>query len=160
MLTTMHLIWLLMVSQSDTMSIKLERVGGFCVGTCPAYSVEVFASGKVLYEGKEGVGVTGKREYSIPEDSALVLFKFVEEMDFFSLEREYIHVEHFHTRQDGTIDTLIEVVSDSPTQYVTLRVGKRAKGVQDYFGAPSRLRELEALIDRIANTATLVRRGE
>ena len=160
MLATTYLLWCLMVGQPDTTSVKLERAGGYCIGTCPAYSVEVFASGKVLFEGKEGVGVTGKREYSIPEDSALVLFKFVEEMDFFSLKREYMYVEHFHTRQDGTIDTLIEVASDASTQYVTVRVGNRAKTIEDYFGAPSKLGELETLIDRIAQTATLVRQGE
>jgi hypothetical protein len=150
----LHTLYQLLISQSDIKSVKLERT--VCYGRCPSYSVEIYSDGKVIYEGYEFVSVRGKHVYSIPRDSVKFLFRFVQQVNFFSLNDEYVTVKHVRTKPDGTTDTLITMVTDLPTQYVTVKLGNGSKRVKDYYGGPPELRDLEVIIDRIAKTAKFV----
>ncbi len=155
-LIILFIIYQLLSLQTAIKSIKLERT--LCYGECPPYSVEIYSDGKVLYQGEKFVRTIGKRLYSIPIDSVAFLFNYVERIKFFSFDNEYVSVKHIRTKPDGSTDTLITMVTDLPTQYVTVNAGDRSMRVKDYFGSPANLRALERLIDRIAVTSKWVKR--
>jgi Domain of unknown function (DUF6438) len=106
-----------------------------CFGACPEYSVSIAGDGTVTYEGRSSVAVTGPRTRQISPASVRLL------------------LEEFARAQFSTLkDRYRAPVTDLPTTYVSLTIEGRTKTVQDYFGAPKELKDLEALIDDIAGT--------
>jgi hypothetical protein len=118
-------------------SIELERTA--CLGTCPGYSVTIFSDGRIRYEGKYFVKVIGVRMKVVPASKFNRLVAKVHEIGFFGLEAAY----------RGT-------VTDLPTTFVTVTRGGVRKKVEDYMGAPKGLRELEQLIERVAQVSRWV----
>ena len=142
-------------SPPDSDYVKLQRTR--CYGTCPAYSVTVFAGGKVVYVGEHFVKVTGKRSYTVRKATVRRLFQSIQKMNFFSLASEFLKEKRVRTKPDGTIDTLLVDVTDSPTRYITVRIGNRLKTVKNYYGGPPELEELEVSIDKVAQTSKWVK---
>ena len=116
-------------SASPISSIKLERSA--CFGTCPVYSVTIFSDGRVQYEGKEFVKEKGPRTGAISAREFGELAAKVEQIGFFTLQAAYR-----------------APVTDLPTTIVTVTRGPESKRVEDYFGAPQGLHDLEALIEQ------------
>lgn len=117
------------VSAAPISSIKLERTA--CFGTCPVYTVSIFRDGRVEFEGKEYVKEKGKHSRTISAREFEELAAKVEKIGFFALQPSY--------RAN---------VTDLPTTIVTVTRGSESKRVEDYFGAPQPLRDLEELIAR------------
>ena len=122
--------------------ITLHRTA--CYGSCPIYSVEIFADGEIRYSGSQFVQITGERTAVIPKEDVEKLVRDFLRIGYFSLKANY----ETHKNPDGTI----EMVSDLPTTYTSLRIGGRERSVKDYAFAPRALNELEWEIDRVANT--------
>lgn len=122
--------------------ITLRRTG--CFGTCPVYSVEIFENGRVIYTGSQFVQVSGERTSAIPKADVEKLVHDFLRIGYFSLKASY----ETHKNPDGTV----EMISDLPTTYTSLRIGERTKSVKDYASAPRALKDLEWEIDRAANT--------
>jgi hypothetical protein len=133
-------------NQNDSVMISLHRT--LCYGGCPAYSVTIWGSGNV-----EFIGSIGKKTYSISSKSVDSLVQRILAIDFFSFDDSYTVKRTFIHRPDGGIDTSITMASDLPTQYVTVQLGNRKKTVEDYYGGPSGLYELEREIDVVARTS-------
>ena len=126
----------------EPIQITLERTA--CFGRCPVYTVTISGDGTVSYEGRQFVSVTGKQQSHVDPSAVRALVKEFEAIDFFALHDAYRRVEN----PDGTVTE----VTDLPTQFVSLRVGDRSKRVEDYFGAPKSLHDLERRIDDVAGT--------
>lgn len=122
--------------------ITLRRTG--CLGTCPVYSVKIFADGSVTYFGTAFVQITGEHETAISREAVENLVSHFLQINYFALKDRYETREN----RDGTVTT----VSDLPTTYSSLRVGNRTKSVMDYAFAPSALKEVELEVDRAADT--------
>jgi hypothetical protein len=122
--------------------ITLQRTA--CFGTCPIYSVQIFADGRVLYDGAQFVQITGKRESSISPEAVQQLVRDFLAIDYFHLKDAY----ETYRNPDGS-ETHI---TDLSTTYTSLRLGNREKSVKDYAFAPDRLVRLEWEIDRVAGT--------
>ena len=122
--------------------IQLERTT--CFGACPAYSVSIDAQGNVTFEGKNFVRVKGPQTDRIPISKVRGLLETAERIRFFDLRDQYRTIHN----PDGS-ET---VVSDLPTTFVSIRSGGRSKRIDDYFGAPKALRDLEREIDLAAGT--------
>jgi hypothetical protein len=85
------------VSQSDSNSdnqnefeglhIKLERTG--CEGFCPAYSVELFGNGTVLFNGLDYTAVKGKQTSQVSQVQIKELVDKFNKVDFFGLQEAY-----------------------------------------------------------------------
>jgi hypothetical protein len=133
--------WLLaLVQPPDTRDavITLQRTA--CFGACPVYTVTITGDGRVEYDGKEFVRVTGHAAATIaPGDVAMLVAAF-EKADYFNLENRYT-----------------ANITDMPTTITSIRVGGRSKSVTDYYGAPQVLKDLEKEIDRVARTAQWVK---
>ena len=60
-----------------------------CFGTCPAYTMEVFADGRVLYEGRHAVPMMGKKELRLPAAAVADMLRNAKEADFASFNARY-----------------------------------------------------------------------
>jgi hypothetical protein len=128
-------------------AITLERTQ--CFGTCPAYSVRIDAAGNVTYEGTHFVRVEGLQTDRVPVSAAAALLATVQRIGFFDLADQYREI----TNPDGTVTTM----TDQRTTFVTVTSGGRSKRIEDYFGTPRELRDLERQIDDVARTVRWIR---
>ena len=135
------------VVPADTL-IKLERTA--CFGECPVYEVTIDARGNVTYVGRKFVRVQGRRTARIPAARVAALLDTAERIKFFELRNRYRTVRN----PDGS-ET---VVTDLPTTFVTITRAGATKHVEDYYGAPDALRDLEQQIDEAAQTSQWVAR--
>ncbi len=126
----------------DDAVIKLERTS--CFGECPVYSVTIDARGNVTYEGERFVRVTGRQTARNPLARVAAILETAERIRFFELRDQYRYIRN----PDGTST----IVSDLPTAFVPITLKGRSKRVEDYFGAPEALRQLERQIDEAART--------
>jgi hypothetical protein len=124
----------------EPVRISLERTS--CFGTCPVYTVTMRGDGSVSYEGTAHVRVTGKHAWRIEPIAVLTLARDIEKAGFFEMKDEYT-----------------APVTDLPTTTVTLAMGARSKTINDYYGAPAALKEIEARIDAVSRARDYVRPG-
>jgi hypothetical protein len=127
----------------DDVVIKLERTS--CFGACPVYEVSIDARGNVTFDGRKFVRVAGRQTARIPVARVAALLETADRIRFFELRDQYRTVRH----PDGS-ET---IVTDLPTTFVTITRGGKSKRVEDYYGAPDALRDLEQEIDEAAGTA-------
>ncbi len=121
----------------NSLRITLER--GLCYGRCPAYRVIIHGDGRVIYEGKKFVTVTGRHISRIPRARAHQLFREFYAANFFAFRNSY----------RGRI-------TDMPTKRLTLAYDGHEKTVEDYAGLragmPKTIMQLENLVDDVAHT--------
>lgn len=67
--------------------IRLSRAA--CFGTCPVYSVQIFADGRVVYEGQRNVLNVGKFSSSLEEAKAKLLFEELKQLNWSSYPDSY-----------------------------------------------------------------------
>ena len=121
----------------DDTLITLERTS--CFGQCSVYTVSVDATGSVVYEGRQFVRVQGRHTARIAPARVAALVQEAERAGFFAFDEHYRYVK----LPEGSR----RYATDLPTTFVTIRSGGRSKRVEDYYGAPAGLRELERRID-------------
>ena len=125
----------------ETTTIKLERTG--CYGSCPAYSITVRGDGRVEYDGKADVLVTGHHTYAVTRERVEALIRQFRDTEFWRLHSEYE-----------------SSVTDSSTRILTVTVGSESKEVLDYVGAyagmPDVVTELQKAVDEVADSASMV----
>ena len=122
--------------------ITLRRTA--CFGTCPVYSVEIFEDGFIRYVGEAYVQYRGEQRAVISQDAVQNLVASFLRVHYFNLK------DNYETYRDAK--GRIWHVFDLPTAYTSFRIGSKKKLVKNYAFAPKELVELEAEIDRVANT--------
>jgi len=141
-----HLVYLLLIltqsltpvlAASNGPVITLRRTE--CFGSCPVYEVTIYGDGFVVYEGREHVRVQGVQHTKIAPADVSALIQAFREADYFNLQNEYRTIKN----ADGTETH----VTDMPTVYTSITLKGRHKEVEDYVGAPGKLKELEQKID-------------
>ena len=130
--------------------IKLERTS--CFGACPVYSVTIDAKGAVTYEGRRFVRVTGLQSDQIAVTQVAELAATVDRIRFFELDDRYRVIRN----ADGTTS----VVTDLPTTLVTVTRRGQTKQIEDYYGAPEPLHQLEKQVDEAARTKRWIAREQ
>lgn len=118
-------------------NVLLKREG--CYGTCPIYSVEVHANGKVKYNGEKFVQTPVERSYNISTGNVKQLVDKINSMNFFSLKNEYTQGATF----------------DAGSAKVTITMNGQTKTIWHAFedtSSPASLKELEDLIDQVTNS--------
>lgn len=108
-----------------------------CFGFCPVYTFRVDGTGKAIFDGQQNVDKYGQWVRQLSKEETASLFNAFAEADFWSFKDEYT-----------------DQVSDLPTVWITFSNQGRTKQVKDYFGAPSTLKDLEALVEAIAESNT------
>ncbi len=138
--------------RADAVSISLERTG--CFGSCPSYVVSLYEDGLVKFEGRDFVARKGVFTKRVLRSAVARVFARAESIRFWELQDKYAVAEE--VKQGG--ETIVRLPpTDLPTRYVTVRTATKTKRIEDYWGAPPELHELEKLIDTTADVSAWVR---
>jgi len=107
-----------------------------CFGTCPAFSMTINGeTNKIKYKGDSNVEKMGNYEKSISDADLSKLVEAFEKYKFFEMKDVY----------DGEM-------TDLPSRYVSFSYGGKSKKIKDRHGAPAELKEIEKLLDGIADS--------
>jgi len=129
--------WNLRHSAINDVCITLERTA--CNGTCPVYTLKIYGTGLIVYEGESYVRIKGRKTSKISEDKLDKLMSWFKEIDFFSLNDSY---------EENTFP-------DMATAITSIKINDNSKSVRHNYGdisAPKELTKLEHRIDRISNS--------
>jgi len=110
--------------------ITLERTA--CYGTCPVYTLTIYGSGTVIYEGKDFVKTEGSVESTISEEKINQLVSEFDKVDYFSLNDSYVE----------------RVITDAPSAITSITFGGKTKTIEHHHGDL-----MENRIDEIVNSA-------
>jgi hypothetical protein len=131
-------------SRADTL-LTLDR--STCLGPCPSYTLTVFGSGRVVYNGRDYVEVTDTVRTQISDAKVERLAEAFRAADYFDYQRSY-----------GRGDEACAVwMPDFPTVRTSFRGGERRQRVQHYHGCYARRTEGGDLkrADRLVQLAAL-----
>jgi hypothetical protein len=106
-----------------------------CFGFCPVYSFKVDGKGNATFQGERNVNKEGAWTRTLTPEQTNALFKAFEDANFWQFQDEYT-----------------APVTDLPTTYVTFTHKGQSKTVKDYYGSPPELKNLEKLVEEIAET--------
>ena len=126
-------------------SITLTHLG--CGGGCPAFSIEIRGDGTVIYNGVEGVKVTGKREHKITKGKVSEVVREFYRVNYFSLKDQYVEPQGnfcIYVKSFGTA--------------TSISIGGKKKTIYERFGAPQALKDLEGKIYVISDVHQFVSR--
>lgn len=114
-------------------SIFIELKKDPCFGVCPVYSFRVDGKGNATFKGTRNVAKQGDWTRKLTPEATNALFAAFEASNFAQFQDEY-------TAQ----------VTDLPTTWVTYNNGVVSKTIKDYYGAPEALKNLEKMVETIA----------
>ena len=119
-------------SKTDEIIITFAKKSGR--GISPAYSLEIFESGKIIFNGEKNIDKSGKHQKQLTSKEIDKIKQEFINIDFFNLENEYT-----------------SKITDLPTTYISFTQDGKSKKIRDYHGAPAELKELEKLIEKIVH---------
>ena len=115
---------------ADSLVASIERTR--CFGVCPYYSIKIYRSGYVLYEGYDNVPNVGRYYTWLTPRQLTEMGLKAEETGYFDLENEYRNPH----------------LTDFPTIYSEVRFrGKRKKITHYTAEPPANLVEMEKYLD-------------
>lgn len=114
----------------DSLFFSLERT--VCFGQCPSYSIRVYRSGHVLYDGRNFVEPEGPHRGRVSADTMALLLRKAETLGFFDLEDKY----------DGP-------VTDLPSTIIRVVANGKDKKVIGRVGTPASFKSLAAAADEL-----------
>ena len=107
-----------------------------CFGKCPAFTMDINGSTKTItYKGRSNVDKIGTYTKAITDDEIAALVKAFDNAHFFE----------FNDKYKGNM-------TDLPSTFTSYTNGSKTRKIEDMNGAPAELRELEKLLDTIANS--------
>ena len=112
--------------QSPKIIISLEKTA--CFGRCPVFKIIIYNNGEALYNGKKFVKKVGEYELKVNKREIDKILSKAKKIGFNNLKNEYS-----------------ERITDLPTTYIMIN----NKKIKDYYGAPSKLKDLEKMIENI-----------
>lgn len=73
--------------QAATPVLTFERTP--CFGRCPAYAMQVYADGRVAYEGRRAVPLMGQQELKLPAATVAAMLRNAQEAKFEQFQERY-----------------------------------------------------------------------
>ena len=112
--------------QSPKIIISLEKTA--CFGRCPVFKIIIYNNGEALYNGLKFVKKVGEHDLKVSKREIYKILTKAKKIGFNNLKSEYS-----------------ERITDLPTTYIMIN----NKKIKDYYGAPSKLKDLEKMIENI-----------
>lgn len=140
------------IPENADIEITLER--SICFGTCPSYSLVVDNNGHIFYEGRKYTSIQGQHEAQMSQEDYQQLLHAFETYNFNQLVAEYHYAANPICTEDA-FENVFGYMTDAPTVYIGIMVNGRLTEIDHYHGdmyAPSKLRELEDLIDELTES--------
>ena len=138
-------------SPNDQTTFQITLARSVCYGTCASYEVTVSSDGKILYNGKKFVKISGQIEDKVTGEQLRQLQDEIKKAKYFSLRTSYAD------EKDGCM----VMGSDSPWVETSVQINTRKRTIRHYLGCYSgskkfdaelaRLLQLERRIDQIIN---------
>ncbi|MBK9247692.1 MAG: hypothetical protein IPM69_06150 [Ignavibacteria bacterium] len=123
----------------DVSKARITMTRTACYGKCPIYTVTIYGTGVVEFEGFANTKLLGKHEAQIPVDSVRSLIAEIEKHEYYALNDSY------ETYQMTDLASVITEVT----------IDDRFKKINHYKGdltTPQHLSSIEVRIDEIATT--------
>ncbi len=117
--------------EMDT-SVVISMQKTKCFGACPVYTIDIYESGMVYFNGKENVDKIGEFKIRLSKKELNRLIDLFTENRFFDLQDKYV-----------------SDVSDLPTTYIYFSHNGKRKRIMDYDGAPQNLKKLESEVSQL-----------
>jgi len=114
----------------DSLFASIERTP--CYGRCPTYSINIYKSGYVIYEGIRFVDRLGTYSTQISEREIQSIINKANEIGYFDLN-----------------DLYDSPVTDLPSTITYLSVNGQKKTIKDRVRGPEKLREYEKYFDGV-----------
>ena len=133
------------------LAVRLERQP--CYGRCPEYVVELFADGRVRYEGRKNVATLGEKTANIAAGDVTALLKQFADSGFATADSAYV---------DGS-PNCGQYHTDGPQVILAALVGSQLKSVHIDTGCTGRPKYLTALatqVDSVARIAAWIGSGD
>ena len=122
---------------ADSLVASIERTR--CFGVCPYYSIKIYRSGYVLYEGYDHVPNVGRFYTRLSQEQLLSIGLKAEETGYFNLENEYRNPH----------------LTDFPTIYSEVRFRGKKKKITRYDASPPEaLVKMENFLDSLFTKET------
>ncbi len=119
-------------TESDSLVAYIERT--VCFGICPVYSIRIFRSGYVLYNGEKNITPLGKHYLYLTPEQFRAIGEQADAIGYFDLNDAY---QNPH-------------LTDFPTVYTEVRFRGKKKKVTHYDADPPRnLVEMEKYLDSL-----------
>ncbi len=119
----------------ETSAIRLKKDP--CFGVCPVYTFTVDGKGKATFSGVRNISKVGSWTRQLTPEATNELFMAFEASNFTQFQDAY-------TAQ----------VTDLPTTWITYKTASIDKTIKDYYGAPEALKNLEKMVETIAEEDT------
>jgi hypothetical protein len=147
-LTPLLLLILATAAKADEViqSVSLERTE--CYGWCPSYVVTITSTGDVTFEGRAFVEKKGIFHRKIDPGKFSIIVRELARLKFWDPNKEY----KYKVLPDGSHES----ATDWPTKIVSVVSTTRNGSVEDYYGAPAGLPDLEHLIDVVAGDSEFI----
>ena len=97
-----------------------------CFGTCPGYVMQVYADGRVAYEGRRAVPLMGKQDLKMSASAVADMLRQAKEAHFETFEKRY-------SRNTSDLPSTIVTIRQPDGQFKTVVVEE---------GAPDNVKEL------------------
>lgn len=122
---------------ADSLVAYLERTP--CFGRCPYYSISIYRSGYVVYEGKKDVEKMGRFFTWLSKETLKEMGETALKAGYFDLNDEYRNPH----------------LTDFPTIYVEVRYQGKKKKITHYDASPPKaLTDMEDYIDHLFSEST------
>ena len=98
-----------------------------CNGTCPAYSMQVYADGRVAYDGGKDVPLVGKQDLRLPAATVAEMLRKAKESRFENFEKSY------SSGADDNPSTIVTIRQPSGSLKKVTVEANAPENVQRYF---------------------------
>jgi len=116
-----------------TSSIKMKKDP--CFGFCPVYIFTIDGTGSATFNGERNVDKEGNWTRTLSPEETSALFQAFGNAKFWDFEEEYT-----------------DSMTDLPTTWITFSHQGQTKTIKDYYGAPEALKNLEKMVEDIAES--------
>ena len=120
----------------ENIFISMERTP--CLGKCPGYTITIYETGMVIYEGRDFVEREGKYKAMLSNEAMDELKNYIKSIDFFNFKDKYD-----------------KEITDIPSCIIAVSLDGKYKKIIDRYEGPQGLKELEKLIDYFVLTDNL-----
>jgi hypothetical protein len=122
-------------STNETPVLYIEKSA--CYGECPVYKVEIFASGKMVFQALANTKMKGRFCANIDKKELSNLIDSFNQQNYFSFNGVYF-----------------SRAMDLPTTTTGFNYGGKQKRVRDYDKAPPELKMLEKMLENLVDSTT------
>ena len=126
----------------DSLVARIQRTA--CFGRCPIYTLSVYESGYVDYNGEKWVEKEGIYEAKVSQEVLGQLLDFAENINYFELDNEYDNKQ----------------VTDLPATITSIRNEEGIKTIVNRYGGPKKLDEFARYFDSLFDTIDWKRVGD